>query len=73
MTGEPHICPMYSGHCKHGHPRTKETTFERIVMRRGKAYIVRECRVCHSARNNKTPSWSRFQSRSKWSDVRGGA
>jgi hypothetical protein len=62
---------MLFGFCKRGHPRTKETTFERKVKIKGKLYIVRECRICHAMRNNKTPSWSKGQSRSKWAELRG--
>jgi hypothetical protein len=69
---EPKRCPMLFGFCKHGHPRTKETTFERKVTKRTesgweRSYIVRECRICHSQRNTKakiyhtsTSKWKRF-------------
>jgi len=67
----PHKCIMIFGYCKRGHPKTRETTFERKVRSKGREYLVRECRVCHAMRYNKTPSWSRFQSKSKWSALRG--
>jgi hypothetical protein len=48
---DPHVCPLILGFCKRGHPRTKQTTFERKVHINGKDYIARECRICHSLRN----------------------
>lgn len=71
MMDDAHICPLIVGTCKRGHPRTKETTFERRARVNGKTYIVRECRVCHAMRYNDTPSWSKFRSKSKWSQLRG--
>ncbi len=68
---DPHVCPLVIGTCKRGHPRTKETTFERKARVNGKLYIVRECRICHAMRANRAKSWSKFQSRSKWSALRG--
>lgn len=67
-----HICPPILRYCKRGHLRTEESTFPRKARINGKEYIGRECRVCHAMRNNRAPSWSRLQSNSKWSDVRGG-
>jgi hypothetical protein len=73
---EPKVCNMLFGHCKRGHPRSKETTFERkVTIRRPtgweRSYIVRECRICHAMRYNDTKkSWTKFQSKSKWSALR---
>ena len=69
----PHKCPAIIRYCKRGHLRTPETTFERKVRVKGKLYLVRDCRVCHAERNNKAPSWSKLQSKSKWSEVRAAA
>jgi hypothetical protein len=65
---------MLFGFCKRGHPRTKETTFERRVVSRNKAtgwertYLARECRICHSLRNveRERKPWSVKNSTSKW-------
>ena len=73
MSADPKICRMYNRYCKRGHLRTEETTFPRKVRSNGKTYIVRECRVCHAMRENYTTRpWTKFQSNSKWSDIRGG-
>jgi hypothetical protein len=64
---DPHVSPLIVATCKRGHPRTFQTTFERKAKIAGKLYIVRECRICHSERNNRrkyarnsTSKWKRF-------------
>jgi hypothetical protein len=58
--------------CKRGHPRTKETTFERPVTIRKNGreynYIVRECRICHAMRNVRNAGHDKTgrKNNSKW-------
>ena len=63
---EPKRCQQLFGFCKRGHPKTRETTFERTVTVNGKLYIVRECRICHSERNSNRAPFGRPASTSKW-------
>jgi hypothetical protein len=63
----PKICPTYASHCKRGHLKTEASTFPRKVWRRGRLYIVRECRQCHSMRNTPEPKIRGPQKRrSRW-------
>lgn len=37
-------------HCKRGHPLLPETVYLKPVTVKNKRYIVRECKLCHAAR-----------------------